>query len=339
MSNFPSLVSIITPCFNGETYVKRLIESILAQTYPSIEFIFVNDGSTDNTEKIVLSFQNAIERKGYSFKYIYQENAGQAAAINKGLAIFQGEYLTWPDSDDWMSSDCIEKKVDYLKNHNEYALVQCRTNAIYENDLGKVAFSFFRKNTDNHNIFDDLIFEKDIYFAPGGYMVRSDKFLQAIPSRKIYECQTGQNWQLLLPIAYKNQCGFLDETLYFYLVRKNSHSRQEKDFKSLLEKTYRHQDTLEHVIDSIIDMNDEDKLLYKDRIENKYLLKRFNLANNYNQIVELKLFYNKLKYKSLNNKEIKDIYKIKTDPICGFVYKIKCKVVNLLKKIKRRLFH
>ena len=73
-------VSIITPCFNGEGFVERYLNSILNQTYKNIELIFINDGSTDRTEKVVKSYIIKFEEKGMKLIYIYQENAGQAAA-------------------------------------------------------------------------------------------------------------------------------------------------------------------------------------------------------------------------------------------------------------------
>ena len=57
-----SLVSIITPCYNGEDYLPQFFESVLNQTYPNIELIFINDGSTDNTEKVALSYRDRTGR-------------------------------------------------------------------------------------------------------------------------------------------------------------------------------------------------------------------------------------------------------------------------------------
>ena len=79
------LVSIITPCYNGETFLHRYFESILAQTYPNLELIFVNDGSTDKTEEIAMSYQKKLCEKGIRYIYLEQENAGQAAALNKEI--------------------------------------------------------------------------------------------------------------------------------------------------------------------------------------------------------------------------------------------------------------
>lgn len=109
------LVSIITPCYNGEAFLKRYFESILNQTYPNLELIFINDGSTDRTEEIALSYRERLEKRGITYIYEKQENAGQAAALNRGLKLFTGEYLTWPDSDDVMTKDSIEKKSIFLR--------------------------------------------------------------------------------------------------------------------------------------------------------------------------------------------------------------------------------
>ncbi len=88
-------VSVIVPVYNGERFLAEAIESILAQTYQSYELIVVDDGSTDRTREIALSFPLV--------KYLYQANSGIAAARNRGVEIAQGEYLAFLDADDlWM---------------------------------------------------------------------------------------------------------------------------------------------------------------------------------------------------------------------------------------------
>ena len=114
------LVSIITPCYNGESFLERYYESVLAQTYSELELTFVNDGSTDGTEKIALSYESRFRQKGIRYIYIKQENRGQASALNRGLKLFHGEYLTWPDSDDIIMPEFIEKKVSFLQTHPKY---------------------------------------------------------------------------------------------------------------------------------------------------------------------------------------------------------------------------
>jgi len=64
------LVSIITPCYNGEKFINRYLDSLLGQTYSNIEIIFINDGSTDKTEEIVFSYKDNFKKKGIKFIYI-----------------------------------------------------------------------------------------------------------------------------------------------------------------------------------------------------------------------------------------------------------------------------
>ena len=131
------LVSVISPCYNGEKYLKHFLESLLEQTYSNVEFIIVNDGSNDNSEKIILSYKDKIEKKGWTFKYIFQENKGQAAAINRGLSIFKGKYLMWVDSDDILKKDNIKHKVDFLNKNPGCGMVICETEVVNENNLNK----------------------------------------------------------------------------------------------------------------------------------------------------------------------------------------------------------
>lgn len=219
------LVSIITPCWNGEAFLSRYFESILAQTYQNLELVFVNDGSTDKTEEIALSYSDALAQRGIRFIYEYQENAGQAAALNRGLKLFTGEYLTWPDSDDVMTPNCIEKKVQYLQMNDEIEMV--RSNGLYlDTKNGKTR----RISTDYHiekeDIFESLLLVRT-YGCCGCYMISKKLFLKCYPDRNIYESRVGQNWQLLLPASSRSICGYLDEDLYIVYEREESHSRNE----------------------------------------------------------------------------------------------------------------
>ena len=111
------LVSILTPCYNGEKYIWRLLDSVIDQTYPNIEMFVIDDGSTDNSANLIKSYIPKFESKGYSLTYIYQENSGQAGAINTGLKKISGEYLVWPDADDWYNTNtAITDLVEVFEN-------------------------------------------------------------------------------------------------------------------------------------------------------------------------------------------------------------------------------
>lgn len=234
------LVSIITPCFNGEPYLDRYFSSILRQTYAPLELIFVNDGSSDRTEEIAEHYRPQLEEKGIRFLYLYQENAGQAAALNRGLKLFTGDYLTWPDADDEMTPDCIEKKVAYLQAHPDCEMCICKAASIEEDNPERtVALQERIIPAGEDNLFHDFIFIKNVFFCPGGYMVRTSAIDDAIPQREIYDGPGGQNAQILLPIAYRGKYGYMDDILYKYYIRSDSHSHSlNTSKKMILQLTY-----------------------------------------------------------------------------------------------------
>ena len=108
------LVSIITPCYNVEKTIKKYLESILNQTYKNLELIFIDDGSTDETEKIIKEYINEFEQNKIKVKYVYQENAGLGGAINTGLKLVTGGFLCWADPDDFFMPESIEKRLNIL---------------------------------------------------------------------------------------------------------------------------------------------------------------------------------------------------------------------------------
>lgn len=217
------LVSIITPCYNGEKYLDRYFNSIIAQTYRPLELIFVNDGSTDKTEDIVKKYESVLEKEGIKLIYIYQENAGQAAALNKGLKLFTGKYLMWPDSDDVMTQDSVEKHVDFLTEHPSYDMV--RSNGIYYNELegSKIRISNADNNY-NEDIFEDILLVRT-YGCCGCYMITKKIYEDIYADKDIYISRVGQNWQLLVPVSSRTKCGYIDEDLYVVYEHDDSHSR------------------------------------------------------------------------------------------------------------------
>jgi len=110
-------VSIIIPVYNGSNYLSDAIDSALSQTYSNVEIIVVNDGSTDDTEKICLRYGNRI-------RYISKENGGVATALNLGIRNMRGEYFSWLSHDDIYYTSKIETQVDILQaNRNKDVVI------------------------------------------------------------------------------------------------------------------------------------------------------------------------------------------------------------------------
>lgn len=118
-------VSVIIPAYNSAKYIGEAIESVFAQTYPVHEINVVDDGSTDDTAKIVQEHVRAQEHKstGAQVKYIYQNNKGPAAARNAGIRAATGDYIAFLDSDDIWLSEKIELQIKKFDENPEYRLV------------------------------------------------------------------------------------------------------------------------------------------------------------------------------------------------------------------------
>jgi glycosyltransferase involved in cell wall biosynthesis len=110
-------VSIIMPCYNAEPYLREAVDSVLGQSYPNVELIVVDDGSTDRSLDLLRAYGDRI-------KLLSQPNQGPYPARNHGLAHASGEYVAFLDADDWWSLDCLEKLHRTLVEH-EADLVYC----------------------------------------------------------------------------------------------------------------------------------------------------------------------------------------------------------------------
>ena len=131
------LVSILTPMYNTAKYVHRLLDSVLSQDYPAIEMIVVDDGSTDGSADVVNSYAERFAAKGYTLRCVRQENSGQSVAVKNGLPLVTGEYLTWPDSDDFYSTpDAISKMVSVLEaSAEEFQMVRTQVRHVKDGTM------------------------------------------------------------------------------------------------------------------------------------------------------------------------------------------------------------
>lgn len=105
-------ISVIIPVYNCEKTIKRCIESIIAQTYKNYEIILVNDGSSDDSKKIIEKY---IENYN-NIKLINQENSGPSVARNRGIDVAKCEYIFFLDSDDFLEKDTFNNLINSIEN-------------------------------------------------------------------------------------------------------------------------------------------------------------------------------------------------------------------------------
>jgi glycosyltransferase involved in cell wall biosynthesis len=135
-------VSVVLPTYNQAEYLPQALDSVLNQNWRDYELIVVNDGSTDDTPRILDEYQQR-----YGFNVIHQENQKLPRALNTGFRQARGQYLTWTSSDNVMLPHTLEVLVDALDSHPQVGLVYADWEVIDEHDavIGAVqTFDFDR---------------------------------------------------------------------------------------------------------------------------------------------------------------------------------------------------
>ena len=157
------MVSIIVPCFNGEKYIKRCLDSILNQSYKDFEVIFVNDGSTDKTDEIIREYLS-----DGRVRYFKQNNKGIGATRNFGISKANGDFITFLDVDDYFTDDAIEKMANFsLKNDLDIVVTDYY---VYDKNVKQYKI----KDFDITNVKDNPNIIVDINFAPWGKLYKKD---------------------------------------------------------------------------------------------------------------------------------------------------------------------
>lgn len=124
MTETQPLVSIVTPSYNQAKYLRATIESVFGQTYPNIEYIVVDGGSTDGSAEIIREYAG---RLAY---WVSEPDEGQTHAINKGFAKATGQYLAWLNSDDTYQPEAVAEAIAFLQAHPDVGLVYGDANYI-----------------------------------------------------------------------------------------------------------------------------------------------------------------------------------------------------------------
>ena len=259
------LISIIIPTYNHALFISDAVNSCLEQTYPNIEIIVVDDGSTDNTKQILEPYSSKI-------KYIYQKNAGPAAARNNGARASNGSYLLFLDSDDWLSSEQIALQIIELDKRPEYGLVYSAWKNVDETN--KQIIGEVRPKTEG-DVLQKLLL-RELFFSPGAALIRKECFDNVGPFEERKEFMRSEDTEMWVRIAAANYpFAYLDEPLFFHRVVKNSlshnyASHSQSEF-ARLEKFFNRKDLDAEIM--------EIKPLAFSLIHFEYCAKYYNIKN------------------------------------------------------------
>jgi len=250
------LVSVVTPAYNTGAYLPQMLDSILGQTYPKMEMILVDDGSTDQTIQIAEQYREKFAAKGYGYRIVRAAHKNASAAINQGLSYVAGEYLVWPDSDDVLEPESVRKRVEFLKQNPQYQCVRSLS-YYFDSETGEPQKAEEQRGSlSKEELFWDIL-EVKTFVCCGCYMLKSDCFFEIYPDRHIPESPVGQNFQMLLPYMHRHKCPTIPEPLYGVCVRKGSHSRM-KLTQEEEEKKYRDFESLVDQIAEICGLHDKE---------------------------------------------------------------------------------
>lgn len=293
------LVTVLTPLYNLETLVSRLLESVLMQTYPHVEMIVMNDGSTDNGVEVVKSYKDKFQARGYSLMLINQENQGLSATIKNGLEHVHGEYLVWPDADDFYHSpDTFTEMVKVLEeSDNTIGMVRCRVNMVNEEDINTVVHvtGAANKPIEDKSLFTDCLFcTNNYYYGAGAYMIKYQAYLHS--SKGFYTNRTnGQNLQLCLPVLYHYLCASLPVAYITYLIRGSSHSHHARSYEKEIETIKTHENTRLETLKNIKGMPHDELISLSKIVIRNSLISQYYMAYKHQNKDEVKRINSQLK--------------------------------------------
>jgi glycosyltransferase involved in cell wall biosynthesis len=150
MTNSPA-ISVILPVYNGEVYLQQAIQSVLEQSFRGFELIIINDGSMDNSEKIILSFSDP------RIVYLKNEsNSGLIFTLNRAISLSKGGYIARMDADDICLRERFEKQKEFLDKNPEIDVVGSLIRFIDENNQPGGQPVFDKETVSNKSIRDML---------------------------------------------------------------------------------------------------------------------------------------------------------------------------------------
>jgi glycosyltransferase involved in cell wall biosynthesis len=242
------MISIILPVYNGEKFVRTAIVSILEQTYLNFELIIVNDASNDGTEDIVLSLRNCDSRIIY---ISFLENSGLPAALNHGIKIAKGNYITWTSHDNILMPSALEKMLHELhKTKSDFVYADC----LVINDKGE-EIGFLKTKPIENILFSNVVhacflYRRELVEKVGEY----DEDLKLI-----------EDWDYWLRSAQKCKMTHINQTLYQFRHHDSSLTSQ---IRSEREKQRLFDNNKHKMLENLIS---------EKRINNKELLIEFFL--------------------------------------------------------------
>ena len=215
-------VSVIIPSYNRADFIRQTVDTVLQQTFKDIELIVVDDGSTDETRKILAEYGNRIILLGHDD----WKNKGQSASINLGLRHAKGRYVSILDSDDYWEPEKIEVQYTFLESHPEVGVVYC--NGVAVNSMGEYLYDIYPLGHLEENKPDDLLMNCYI-FLPTNAMCRAALFDKA--GNFDEGLRSAQDHDMLIRLIEICKFAYIDRKLFAYRRHQQTISRKNADLR------------------------------------------------------------------------------------------------------------
>lgn len=186
MSEAPK-ISVILPVYNGADYIAEAIQSVLEQSFESFEFIIINDGSSDNSEQIILSFADS--------RIVYIKNPinlGLIKTLNKGVSLAKAEYIARMDADDVCEKNRFRKQYQFLNRHPDYLMCGSWVHTIDE--CGKIT-GRIKRISNSELIRANMLFTTPLIHP--SVMIRADVLKDHLYSEDAKHCEDMELWPRL----------------------------------------------------------------------------------------------------------------------------------------------
>lgn len=217
--NESPLVTVIIPAFNRVRFVGNAVGSVRRQSYPNIELIVVDDGSTDGTYELLFKYSQ--ENLIRLFTHQKHQNLGQSSSINLGLKNANGRYIAILDSDDEFFENKISGQVQYLEENPKVDMVYGRGSAVD----GGGNFLFSTLPDDHREDGDPERLLRDCYIAlPGGALVREDLFNRVGFFEESF--RAAQDHDMALRLFENGNVAYLPEYVFRYTKHGDSISKK-----------------------------------------------------------------------------------------------------------------
>lgn len=282
-----ALISVCIPAYNHEKYIAGTIKSIIFQSYKNIELIVIDDGSSDNTLKIINTLYDECKQRFEKVLVLHHEkNRGTCSTLNQLIKLAKGEYVFFIASDDIAKPDALKYLHNSLNNNHEYVLA-VGDNEIIDSKASRIGWNESREavNLDNarYKTFGEYLQKThrkinfhseqfgnyttllDSNYIPNGYLILATALNNIPPFSNNAPLE---DWYLMLQLSKKGRFKYIDKILYSYRWHDHNTVKNKYFMRHITIKTLQFEKNL---VDS--DLNKKWSKIYNNqtiKIKNKF---------------------------------------------------------------------